>query len=78
MKCLGFLIFFLLSFSVLAQDEFEENKEGFDHLPKSTLRKEIAFFSTWGKSEKSNHWDRYHTVTGKCIRQPFRTQFVRR
>jgi hypothetical protein len=51
------LLLALLSFiatSLYAQEEFDDNKEGFDHLPKGTIRKEVACFSNWSESEKNN------------------------
>jgi len=60
MKSILLAFLSLIPFSLLAQQEMyealwrEEAKEGFDHLPKGTLRKEIACFSSFGESEKNN------------------------
>lgn len=54
MKNLLLTISLLISISAFSQEAFDENKEGFDNLPKGTLRKEIACFSSWGESEKNN------------------------
>jgi hypothetical protein len=46
------LLLLLLPVPVFSQNF--ENKEGFDNLPKGTIRKEVACFSTFGEEEKNN------------------------
>lgn len=53
MKSLFLAILITASLFSIAQDEPGENNEGFDKLPKGTIRKEIACFSSYGESEKN-------------------------